>query len=47
MVTTYMHKIEKKNLWKEVMSCGGNTWYMGGIFEELNKYASIWINKVL
>ena len=24
-----MHKIENKSLWKEEMSYGGDTWYMG------------------
>ena len=30
-----MQKIEKKSLWKEEMSYGGETWYMGIINEEL------------
>ena len=30
-----MHKTENKSLWKEEMSYGGDTWYMGRIFEEL------------
>ena len=30
-----MHKIENKSLWKEEMSYGGDTWYMGRIYEEL------------
>ena len=30
-----MHKIENKSLWKEEMSYGGETWYMGRINEEL------------
>ena len=38
-----MHKIENKSLWKEEMSYGDNTWYMGRIFEELKKYACIWL----
>ena len=29
-----MHKIENKSLWKEI-SYGGDTWYMGRMFEEL------------
>ena len=37
-----MHKIENKNLWKEEMNYGGETWYMGRIYEELKNYASIW-----
>ena len=24
-----MHRIENKSLWKEEMSCGGGTWYVG------------------
>ena len=31
-----MHKTENKSLWKEEMSYGGDIWYMGRIFEELN-----------
>ena len=34
-----MHKIENKSLWKEGMSCGGDTWCMGRIFEELKNCA--------
>ena len=30
-----MHKIENKNLWKENMSYGDETWYMGRVYEEL------------
>ena len=30
-----MHGIENKSLWKEEMSYGGETWYMGRTFEEL------------
>ena len=30
-----MHKTENKSLWKEEMSYGGDTWYMGRIYEEL------------
>ena len=33
----YMHKIENKKLWKEEMSDGGETWYMGRIYRELKK----------
>ena len=32
-----MPKIENKSLWKEEMSYGGDTWYMGRIYEELQK----------
>ena len=38
-----MHKIENKSLGKEEMSYGGDTWYMGRIFEELKTYACIWL----
>ena len=38
-----MHKIENKSLWKEEMSYGGDTRYMGRIFEELKNYACIWV----
>ena len=37
------HKTENKSLWKEEMSYGGNTWYMGRIFEELKNYACVWL----
>ena len=30
-----MYKIENKRLWKEEMSYGSETWYMGRIYEEL------------
>ena len=33
----YMHKIQNKSLWKEAMNYGGETWYMGRIYEELRK----------
>ena len=32
-----MHKIENKSLWKEEMSYGGETWYMGRVYEEREK----------
>ena len=32
-----MHEIENTSLWKEEMNFGGDTWYMGRIFEELKK----------
>ena len=32
-----MHGIENKSLWKEEMSYGGETWYMGRIYEEQKK----------
>ena len=38
----YMHEIENKSLWKEKMSYGGETLYIGRIYEELKKYACIW-----
>ena len=28
---------------KREMSYGGDTWYMGRIFEELKKYACFWL----
>ena len=31
------NKTENKSLWKEEMSYGGDTWYMGTIYEELKK----------
>ena len=33
-----MHRIEKSS-WKEEMSYGGDTWYMGRTLEELKNYA--------
>ena len=33
-----MHKIENKSLWKEEMSCGGDTWYMGRIEDPLMNF---------
>ena len=38
-----MHKIENKSLWKEELSYGGDTWYMGRIFENLKNDASVWL----
>ena len=39
-----MHKIENKSLWKEeIMSYGGETWYVGRIYEELKNYACVWL----
>ena len=38
-----MDKIENKSLWKEEMSFGGDTWYMGRTFEELKDYACVWV----
>ena len=35
MAANYMHKIENKSLWKEEMSYGGESWYIGRIYEEL------------
>ena len=37
-----MHKIENTSLRKEEMSCGGETWYMGRIYEELKNYTCVW-----
>ena len=30
-------------LWKEEMSFGGDTWHMGRIFEDLKRYACVWL----
>ena len=38
-----MHKTEIKSLWKDEMSYGGGTWYMGGTFEELLNYDWVWL----
>ena len=38
-----MHKIENKSLWKEGMSYGGETWYMGRICKELKNYTCVWL----
>ena len=38
-----MHKTENKRLWKDEMSYGGDTWYMGRIYEELKNYACVWL----
>ena len=38
-----MHKIENKSLWKEEMSYGNDTWYMGRIFEEVKIFWLIFI----
>ena len=42
-----MHKTENKSLWKEEMSYGGDTWYMGeymGVYlEELKNNACVWL----
>ena len=38
-----MHKTENKSLWRDEMSYGGETWYMGRIYEELKNYACIWL----
>ena len=39
----YMHKTENKSLQKDEMSYGGETWYMGRIYEELKNYACVWL----
>ena len=36
-----MHKTDNKALWKEEMSYGGETWYMGRIYKELKNYAQL------
>ena len=38
-----MHEIDNNFLWKEEMSYGGDTWYMGRIFEELKIYTCVWL----
>ena len=41
-----MHKTENKRLWKEEISYGydgGDTWYMGRIYEELKNYTCVWL----
>ena len=35
-----MHKTENKSLWKDEVSYGGDTWYMGRIFEVKTSGAS-------
>ena len=35
-----MHRTENKSLWKEEISYGGDTWYMGRIYEELKHYTA-------
>ena len=36
-------KQKTKVQWKEEMSYGGNTWYLGRIYEELKNYAYVWL----
>ena len=36
-----MHEIENKSLWKEEMSYGSDSWFMGRLFEELKKIALV------
>ena len=43
MAANYICIKQKKSLWKEEMSYGGNAWYMGRIFEELKNYAFVWL----
>ena len=38
-----MHKTENKSLWRDEMSYGNHTWYMGRIYEELKNYACVWL----
>ena len=38
-----MHKTENKSLWRDEMSYGGETSYMGRIYEELKNYACVWL----
>ena len=35
--------MHSKSLWKEEMSYGGDTWYMGGTFEEQEVFACVWL----
>ena len=39
----YVHRVENKSLRKEEMSYGGDTWYMGRIYEELKNYGCVWL----
>ena len=39
----YMYKTENKSLWRDEMSYGSDTWYMGRIYEELKNYACVWL----
>ena len=38
-----MYEIEHKSIWIQEMSYGGDTWYMGRIFEDLENYTCIWL----
>ena len=39
-----MQRIENKNLWKEEMNYGGDTWYMEEyVCEELTNYSCVWL----
>ena len=41
MAANYMHKMENKSLWKDEVSYGDDTWYMGRTFEELKYYVCV------
>ena len=38
-----MHKTENKSLWRDEMSFGSDTWYMGRTYGELKNYACVWL----
>ena len=38
-----MHKTENKNLWRDEMCYGSDTWYRDRIYEELKNYACVWL----
>ena len=38
-----MHKTENKSLWKDEMTYGSDTWYMGRTYGELKNYACVWL----
>ena len=37
------NKIKNKSLWRDKMSYGSDTWYMGRIYDELKNYACVWL----
>ena len=42
-----MHKIEKKSLWRDEMSYGGEIWYMEPYnILRAKKYACVWLNSI-
>ena len=36
-------KQKNKSLWRDEMSFGSDTWYMGRIYEELKKFTCVWL----